>query len=140
MLILFTGGSAPLHAGLHPPGPEAGTPQSRHPPGADNPKPGIPPGADPPPQDKRQAPPGADTPQAGTPQDQRQAPPGPEAGTPPKQAPPRSRHSPWEQPPPKQASPWSRHPLLEQVPLRSACWEIRATSARYASFWNAILV
>ena len=45
--ILFTGGSAPLHAGIHPPlplGPEAGTPRTRHPPGAD-------------PPDQRQAPP-----------------------------------------------------------------------------------
>ena len=25
-------------------------------------------------------------------------------------------------------------------PLRSACWEIRSTSGRYASYWNAILL
>ena len=31
-VILFTGGSAPLHAGIHPPGPEAGTPQGQTPP------------------------------------------------------------------------------------------------------------
>ena len=43
--------------------------------------------------------------------------------------PPRSRH-----PPPKeQTPPRSRHPL------RSACKEIRATSGRYASYWNAFL-
>ena len=26
------------------------------------------------------------------------------------------------------------------TPLRSACWEIRSTSGRYASYWNAILL
>ena len=31
-------------------------------------------------------------------------------------------------------TPGSRH-----HPQRSACWEIRATSGRYASYWNAIL-
>ena len=50
------------------------------------------------------------------------APPGPEAGI------PRSRH-PKEQTPPTR----SRHSR------RSACWEIRAISGRYASHWNAIL-
>ena len=33
----------------------------------------------------------------------------------------------------------SRHPPREQTPPRSACWEIRATSGRYASYWNAYL-
>ena len=33
--------------------------------------------------------------------------------------------------------PWSRPPLGADTPLRSACWEIRATSGRYASYWNA---
>ena len=58
---------------------------------------------------------------------------------PPGSRPPRSR------PPPEQAPPWeqtllvhtppgSRHP----PPLCSACWEIRSTSGRYASYWNAI--
>ena len=42
-------------------------------------------------------------------------------------------------PPPTrdQAPPWNRHPQ-EQTPPR-ACWEIRSTSGRYASYWNAIL-
>ena len=30
-------------------------------------------------------------------------------------------------------------PLGADPPLRSACWEIRSTSGRYASYWNAIL-
>ena len=72
-VILFTGGSASLHAGIHPPS-----------------------------WDQRQAPPRrVDTPQGQT------TPPGPEAFSPP--------------------------------PRPSACWEIRATSRRYASYWNAIL-
>ena len=33
--------------------------------------------------------------------------------------------------------PRSRHP--HPPPLCSACWEIRSTSGRYASYWNAIL-
>ena len=34
-----------------------------------------------------------------------------------------------------------RHPPSEQTPLpRSAFWEIRATSRRYASYWNAHLL
>ena len=41
--------------------------------------------------------------------------------------------------------PWSRHPWeqsspQEQAPLCSACWEIRSTSGRYASYWNTILL
>ena len=42
--------------------------------------------------------------------------------------------------------PRSRHPLgpgtplgADTTPLHSACWEIRSTSRRYASYWNAIL-
>ena len=36
----------------------------------------------------------------------------------------------------RQASPpGSRHPL----PQRSACWEIRTTNGRYASYWKAVL-
>ena len=58
-------------------------------------------------------------------------PPGPnptEPGNPLDQAPPGPGS------PPDQAAPRTRHPLL-----RSACWEIRSTSGRYASYWNAIL-
>ena len=42
--------------------------------------------------------------------------------------------------PPDQAPPWhpppTRHP---SPPPRCACWEIRSTGGRYASYWNAIL-
>ena len=49
-------------------------------------------------------------------------------------------HPPQEQTPPQgadsllPASPWEQTP-----PGSSACWEIRATSGRYASYWNAFL-
>ena len=61
---------------------------------------------------------------------------------------PQTRH-PLGQTPPGSDTPWSRHPHPEadtpqtrhppHTPLRSACWEIRSTSGRYASHWNAIL-
>ena len=36
---------------------------------------------------------------------------------------------------------WDTHPPGKaDPPLRSACWEIRWTSGRYASYWNAIHV
>ena len=35
--------------------------------------------------------------------------------------------------------PGTRHPPRSRPPQRSVCWEIRATSGRYASYWNAIL-
>ena len=53
---------------------------------------------------------------------QEQTPPRP--GTPQDQAPPGNRH-----PPPRPGTP----------SLHSACWEIRSTSGRYTSYWNAIL-
>ena len=67
-----------------------------------------------------QAPPGADTPQSRHPHE---AP-----------HPPGSRHTPLRgagtnPPPPEQT-----------LPLHCACWEIRPTSGRYASYWNAILL
>ena len=63
----------------------------------------------------------------------------------------------WIPPPPRSRHPRTRHtsgadtplgaathPLRADTPqsrhpLRSACWEIRSTSGRYASYWNAIL-
>ena len=44
--------------------------------------------------------------------------------------------------PPDQVHPlWTRYTPLDQVPPQSsACWEIRATSGRYASYWNAFLL
>ena len=54
-----------------------------------------------------------------------QAPPPPRAGRLPGQAPTQTRH---------------HYTGAEPPPLqRSACWEIRSTSSRYASYWNAIL-
>ena len=48
--------------------------------------------------------------------------------------PPRDQAPPWDQAPPGADTPQTRHPL------HSACWEIRSTSGRYASYWNAILL
>ena len=60
-------------------------------------------------------------------------------------------HTPWDQAPPEHAPP----PAGPQdqtpsgpgtpsprpgTPRASACWEIRSTSGRYASYWNAILL
>ena len=70
---------------------------------------------------------------------------------PPDQAPlgpdtPQTRHPleqtlPLDQAPlPDQAPPWNRHPPDQAPPLRSACWEIRSTSGRYAPYWNAIFL
>ena len=42
--------------------------------------------------------------------------------------------------PPQGDPPARQTPLERQNPLRSACWEIRSTSGRYVSYWNAILV
>ena len=53
---------------------------------------------------------------------------GPEAGDPKDQ---RQAHPPGADP----SGTRSRHPR----PCRSACWEIRATSGQYASYWNEIL-
>ena len=71
--------------------------------------------------------------------------------TPPDQAPPKTRHPPppsrlpqtrppQTRHPPDQAPLRHRHPQDQPPPLRSACREIRSTSGRYASYWNAILL
>ena len=44
--------------------------------------------------------------------------------------------SPWEQTPPKGPD----IPLEQTPPRHRACWEIRSTRGRYASYWNAILL
>ena len=69
--------------------------------------------------------------------------------------PPQSRHPAfWEQTPPRSRhpigadthSPGSRHPPEQTPPgaepprADTACWDIRATSGRYASYWNACLL
>ena len=47
---------------------------------------------------------------------------------------------PWEQTPPVQLPPCSGPPWDQAPPPhRSVCWELRATSGCYASYWNAIL-
>ena len=58
----------------------------------------------------------------------------PHTHTPPpqEQTPPGSRHPP-EQTPPEQTPP------RVDTPRGRACWEIRSTCRRYASYWNAIL-
>ena len=100
----------------------------------------------------RQVPSGQVHPRAGTPQ------PGtpPWAGTPPWQVhPPRQVRpqagTPWagtpslggyppDRYPPGQVQPGRYTPHLERhTPQSSACWEIRATSGWYASYWNAFL-
>ena len=64
-------------------------------------------------------------------------PPGPD--TPPGAHPPRSR-LPQSRPPPEQTPPRAEPPPPEQtLPRSSASWEIRPTSGRYASYWNAYL-
>ena len=61
--------------------------------------------------------------------------------TPPRADAPRSR-PPWEQTPLEQTppTPWEQTPR-EQTPSHQcrACWELRPTRGRYASYWNAIL-
>ena len=78
----------------------------------------------------------------------------PQAGTPLG----RQTPTPWASTPPGRYTPWQVHPLAGtlprqvhpphqagtppgqvQPPTSSACWEIRATSGRYASYWNAFL-
>ena len=46
---------------------------------------------------------------------------------------------PQEQTPPRVDTPSSSYPLVADTPLRSACYEIWATSGQYASYWNAYL-
>ena len=53
--------------------------------------------------------------------------------------PPGSRHPPPEQVPQEQAPPKQAVPLGADPHPSSVCWEVRSTSGRYASYWNAIL-
>ena len=62
----------------------------------------------------------------------------PEAGTPPGQVHPQDRYTPRQVHPPRTSTPPGKYtPLDRYTPGSSACWEIRATSGRYASYWNA---
>ena len=64
----------------------------------------------------------------------------PRPGTHPQSRHPRTRYPSWVRTPSlDQATPGSRHPPGADTPRSSACWEIRSTSGRYASYWNAIL-
>ena len=56
------------------------------------------------------------------------------AGTPPGRYTPRQAH-PLGRYPPAGTPPWAGTP-----PGSSACWEIQATSRRYASYWNVFLL
>ena len=55
--------------------------------------------------------------------------------------PPGSRHPPEADTPPpqKHTPPRSRPPLEADPPPHKACWEIRSTHGRYASYWDAFL-
>ena len=46
---------------------------------------------------------------------------------------PRTRHTPLD------PAPQTRHPCLPRPDTPRACWEIRSTRGRYASYWNASL-
>ena len=127
-VILFTGGSTwgdtpgrytprtrytTPRTRYTPLGPGTHTPWTRYTP----PRPGTPPDQVHPP--------------AGTPWDQVHSPsryPLPPAGTP----------SPRQVPPPPRTR-YTHPPRPSTPPRSSACWEIRATSGRYASYWNAFL-
>ena len=118
-VILFTGGSAPVHD-TPPPGADTIPRDQRQiPSGADTPQEQTPPGAYPPGADtpKNRHPSGADT----TPLDQRQT--------------PRSRHHPRSKHPPEADTSLPG----ADTPRRSACWEVQAISGRYTSYWNAYL-
>ena len=59
---------------------------------------------------------------------------------------PRTRYTPDQVHPPTRYTPWTRYtpqtrytPGPGTPPGSSACWEIRSTSGRYASYWNAFL-
>ena len=125
----------PPEADIHPPRP--GTPQTRHPQTRHHPRTRHPP---------RPEPPEVDTPLRSRP---------PRPGTPQDQAPPQTRHPPgpgppWTRPLQRQTPPRSRHlpdqaPSLDQAPPQTrppspeADCNIRSTSGRYASYWNAFL-
>ena len=105
--------------------PWVGTPPRQVPQGRYTPLPGTPPGR---------------YPRAGTPPSLAGAPPWagtPRAGIPPWQVHPLAGTPPWAGTPPL----WQVHPPGQvQPPGSSACWEMRATSGRYTSYWNAFLL
>ena len=90
---------------------QGGVPGQVHPPDQVHPRPGTPPG------------PGTLPPGQVNPLDQVH---------PPDQVHPQTRYTPQDQ-----VHPWTPRPGTP--PQSSACWEIRATSSRYAAYWNAFL-
>ena len=81
---------------------------------------------------------GADTPPSRHPPEQTP----PWEQTPPRSRHPQSRHPPEQTLPQEQTPPWEHSPqaYTPPPPRRRACWEIRSTRGRYASYWNAILI
>ena len=70
-------------------------------------------------------------------------PPGPGTAPVTRYTPCRTRYTPQDQVHPLRSGthPGTRYTPPDQVhPPKSACWEIRATSGRYASYWNAFLL
>ena len=90
----------------------------------------------------RYTPPGRYTSQTGTPH-QAGTPPGqvhsPRQVHPTRQVHPLGRYTLRSGTPPRQVHPLAGTPQAGTTPRSSACWEIRATSGRYASYWNAFL-
>ena len=68
--------------------------------------------------------------------------PPPTSRHPPSRHPPRSRPLPEQTHTPEQTPPWEQTHTSPgaDTPPRRACWEIRSTRGRYASYWNAILL
>ena len=65
----------------------------------------------------------------------------PPAGTPPGRYTPLGRYTfPQSGTPPRAGTPRRQVPPAGTPPGSSTCWEIRATSGRYASYWNAFLL
>ena len=120
-VILLTGGSASVHAGIPPP-------QSRHPPGADTPRSRHLPESRLPPEQtpQEQTPPTADTPHSRH----------PPADTPLSRH-PQSRHSQSRHSPTPRAPPRADTPLEQTPPPPGADSGIQSMSGRYASYWNA---
>ena len=67
-------------------------------------------------------------------------PPGADTPTPGADTPTPGADTPWSKTSPRSRPPKSSHPPGADTPRSSACWEIRTTSGRYASYWNVYLL
>ena len=123
-VILFTGGSASVHAGI-PPKMEAPT-LPRRPPQEGGPLPRRPP--------KREPPGQGDPPQEGAPLPRRP----PQEGAPPRRRPPQEG-APLQGDPPRRRHPQEGDPPQEGGPPQEADSGIQSMSCWYASYWNAFL-